>query len=146
MIRQFWAELNTPDTFHADPYGGGMNQLGHIALGAFFSGLAYVVVGVLFGEMPYKVAMLASMLFLYGGVIEWQVQGSSLKDGARTVCAGVGSSEYTPEETRQKNMPLSAFVGEPCNLPTGEYTLYAYWHPRDDRRQVQATTTFEVTE
>lgn len=83
MIRQFWAELNTPDTFHADPYGGGMNQLGHIALGAFFAGLAYVVIGVLFGEMPYKVAMLASMLFLYGGVIEWQVQGSSLKDGAQ---------------------------------------------------------------
>lgn len=78
-----------------------------------------------------------------GVIADWSV---FVTDGSRTVCAGVGSSEYTPEETRQKNMPLSAFVGEPCNLPTGKYTLYAYWHPRDDRRQVQATTTFEVTE
>lgn len=76
-------------------------------------------------------------------IADWSVV---VTDGLATVCAGVGSAEYTPDEARQKNMPLSTFVGERCSLPPGEYTLYAYWHPRDARDRVKATTTFEVTE
>lgn len=76
-------------------------------------------------------------------IADWSVVVS---DGARTVCAGVGSAEYTPTETQRKTFPLSQFVGDQCSIPPGQYTLYAYWHPRDRRGQVTSVTTFEVTE
>ncbi len=76
-------------------------------------------------------------------IADWSV---IVSDGERAVCEGVGSAEYTPTETQQKKMPLPVFVGGNCDLGPGAYTLYAYWHPRDGRGHVQATTTFEVTE
>lgn len=81
MLRDFWRELNTPDNYHADPYGGGLNQVGHIAIGAFFAGLICVIYGVIFNEMPYKTAVLGVMAVFYGFGIEVRVQKSSLSDG-----------------------------------------------------------------
>lgn len=81
MLKHFWRELNTPDNYHADPYGGGLNQVGHIAVGAFFAGLICVIYGAIFGEMPYKAAVFVMMLLFYGLGVEMRVQQSSLADG-----------------------------------------------------------------
>lgn len=81
MLRDFWKELNTPDNFHANPYFGGLNQVGHVAIGAFFAGMICVIYGVIFGEMPYKTAVLGVMAVFYGFGIEVRVQKSSLSDG-----------------------------------------------------------------
>lgn len=81
MLKNFWRELNTPDNYHADPYGGGLNQVGHVAIGAFFAGLICVVYGAIFGEMPYKAAVFVMMMLFYGLVVEMRVQQSSLADG-----------------------------------------------------------------
>lgn len=81
MLRDFWQELNTPDNYHSDPYGGGLNQIGHVAIGAFFAGAICVAYGVIFSEMPYKAAVLGVMAVFYGFGIEVRVQKSSLADG-----------------------------------------------------------------
>lgn len=79
--RAFWKELNTPDDYHADPYGGGKNQVSHVAIGAFLAGMICVIYGVIFNEMPYKTAVLGVMAVFYGFGIEVRVQESSLSDG-----------------------------------------------------------------
>jgi hypothetical protein len=73
-MRAFWSNLNTPDDFRDDPYVGGLNQLGHWALGAALSGLVCILYGVAFGVMPYKIAVWIILIAAYAGLIEWRVQ------------------------------------------------------------------------
>lgn len=81
MIREFWVELNTPSDFYDDPYGGALNQLGHIALGAFLSALFCVSFFKMAGEMPVRGAVISAFVVVYGGIIEWAVQRSRMIDG-----------------------------------------------------------------
>lgn len=81
MIREFWAELNTPTEYLDDPYGGAVNQLGHIAGGAILSALFCLSFFQIAGEMPVRGAVISSFFFVYGGLIEWAVQRSRMIDG-----------------------------------------------------------------
>lgn len=93
MIRQFWAELNTPDDFSDKPYEGLINQLGHACLGAIAASYICVTWGSVFLTMPYKWAVFLGILAFYGGVIEWWYQRSSAKDGLTdTFFVGLGAS------------------------------------------------------
>ena len=56
MIRSvwlaFWAELNTPSNYAADPYGGFTNQASHWAVGIAAAAATCLLFGLLAGEMP----------------------------------------------------------------------------------------------
>jgi hypothetical protein len=70
----FWGELNTPSSFRADPQGALVNQVGHVALGAFLSStlaLAYCAVA---GEMPFRWPVWAAITLGYLLTVEWFVQ------------------------------------------------------------------------
>jgi hypothetical protein len=69
--RAFWGELNTPDNFKDRPYEAGLNQLGHIALGAVAVCVACLAWSMVVGEMPYKALAWLLVLGLYVVVIEW---------------------------------------------------------------------------
>ena len=68
----FWGELNTPDCYHDDPYGGGLNQLGHVALGCTAAVMACLIWAGIFDEMPYRWPLGMALQDLYWN--EW-VQG-----------------------------------------------------------------------
>lgn len=81
IIRRMWADLNTPSDFHADWYGGGSNQLAHVAIGAAFAALICILFGVVFGVMPDKWLVFAGILGFYGFGIEGGHQQSPAIDG-----------------------------------------------------------------
>ena len=80
MLRQFWAELNTPTDYAADPYGGATNQIGHIALGAVLFGGICLAYAAKFGEMPVKEYSALPMIVFYFFVVELWHQRSPIKD------------------------------------------------------------------
>ena len=71
----FWGELNTPDCYHDDPYGGGLNQLGHVALGSTAAVMACLIWAGIFDEMPYRRPLGMAVAGGYTVVIEWWRQG-----------------------------------------------------------------------
>ena len=58
-------ELNTPDDFKCNFYGGLTNQISHIALGAIVSGFLICVWNFIYGEMPYKEIYIFVVCALY---------------------------------------------------------------------------------
>jgi len=79
-IWAFWGELNNPTAYESDPYGAAVNQLGHVALGAFAVSAVCVVWQLVFGEMPYRVPTWLILTASYAVLIEWAVQGWSRAD------------------------------------------------------------------
>lgn len=74
MIRSvwlaFWAELNVPSNYRADPYGGAANQAAHWALGIAAASAFCLVFGLIAGEMPPRFGVLALVAFGYAVAIE----------------------------------------------------------------------------
>lgn len=84
MIRavwaSFWGELNTPNAYRDDPYGALANQAGHLALGAFLASALSLAYCGLFGEMPFRWPVWASVTMTYLVAVEWFQQGWSGPD------------------------------------------------------------------
>jgi hypothetical protein len=81
LIQKMWADLNTPSDFHADWYGGGSNQLAHVAIGAAFAALICIVCGLVLGVMPFKWLVFTGILGFYALGIEGGHQRSPVVDG-----------------------------------------------------------------
>ena len=79
-LAAFWDELNTPTKYQDDPYGAAVNQLGHVALGAFAVSAVCVAWQLAFGEMPYRVSTWLILTTGYALLVEWVVQGWSRAD------------------------------------------------------------------
>lgn len=79
-LAAFWAELNNPSKYQDDPYGAAVNQLGHVALGAFTVSAVCVIWQLLFDGMPYRGPTWLTLTICYAIVIEWAVQGWSRID------------------------------------------------------------------
>jgi hypothetical protein len=73
--RMFWGDLNTPDSFHDRPYEAGLNQIGHIALGAIAVCVACLAWSMFYAEMPYKAAVWLAVTGGYAVIIEAWRQG-----------------------------------------------------------------------
>jgi hypothetical protein len=80
LFAAFWSELNDPSTYRDDPYGAAVNQLGHVALGAFTVSAVCVIWQLVFGEMPYRVPTWLILTAGYAVLIEWAIQGWSRAD------------------------------------------------------------------
>ena len=80
VLASLWAEINHPSTYLADPYGAAVNQLGHVALGAFTVSAVCVIWQLVFGEMPYRVPTWLILTAGYAVLIEWAIQGWSRAD------------------------------------------------------------------
>ena len=65
ILKCAWQELNTPDDFHDNFYEGLLNQIGHIALGAFASVLLIVIWSQATGEMPHKETFILVCIVCY---------------------------------------------------------------------------------
>lgn len=75
IIRQMWADLNTPQDFKFDWYGGATNQMAHTLLGMVITVLALCVGREVFGEMPYRWQVGFCLLIPYTVLIEGFFQG-----------------------------------------------------------------------
>lgn len=76
----FWGELNTPSAYQDDPYGALANQSGHLALGAFLAAALSLAYCGIFGEMPFRWPVWASVVTTYLVAVEWLKQGWSGAD------------------------------------------------------------------
>lgn len=65
IVRAFWVELTTPDSFRADPYTALVNQIGHIGLGMVAAVLAACIYFWFFGEMPVRTYMGIALSLTY---------------------------------------------------------------------------------
>lgn len=91
--RMFWGDLNTPDSFHDDPYQAGLNQLGHIALGAAAVCAACLLYALLMDEMPHKALTWLLVTGGYALIIECLRQGWAGADSVvDSVFFGMGAA------------------------------------------------------
>ena len=100
VIASIWREAMTPDDFRGKPYAAVLNQIGHIAVGAFFCAFACVAWGAVAGEMPVRSLVWLMLITAYYGVIEIGIQGLRKADSMRdTFFVALGAA-----------MPLVAFA------------------------------------
>lgn len=133
----FWGELNTPSSYHAEPYYAGANQSGHILIGAALSATACLVHFVFFGEMPYKWVVGVSIVGGYLLFIEYMKQGwghsDSIVDGAFLgigVCAPLVALTEDPRTLQLEPNPVAFFWWLFCAV--GSLAIYVF--PRAARK------------
>ena len=84
VFASIWREAMTPNDYRGKPYDAVLNQIGHIAVGAFFCAFACVSWGAVAGEMPVRALVWLMLVTAYYGVVEIGIQGlrkaDSMKD------------------------------------------------------------------
>lgn len=80
VIAEIWREANTPARYDRDPYGALLNQIGHVAVGAFFAAIFCVLWGAATGEMPVRVLVWLGLVAAYLVLIERLAQGWTGRD------------------------------------------------------------------
>lgn len=134
--RSFWGELNTPDSFHDQPYEGALNQAGHIMIGAAASVVFCLLWQMACGEMPYRWAVGIGLSLAYLLLIECWRQGwqgaDSIVDAA-FVALGVSLPLVSLREVRPGALEPKAFEGI-VGLVCAVAALALYVYPRARRK------------
>lgn len=134
--RMFWGDLNTPDSFPDDPYQAGLNQAGHVLVGAILAVVTCLGWYLVAGEMPYKWAVWLTLVGGYLTLIECWRQGWAGADSiVDTAFVGMGVSLplVTLSETQSGALQVHAVEGL-VSIGAAVVALAVYVYPRARRK------------
>lgn len=141
--KAFWGDLNTPSSFPDDPYGGLVNQAAHILFGLWVASALCIVVALLTGEMPYRLAVWPAVVLPYFFVVElgrqqWQGADTLIDTGfvglgAAVPLLSLKEVAFHPEIDLRLQMPgaVVVFVAIPVALAAyGLPRLFRKYRPK----------------